>query len=263
MKKIRSVFTVKRKEFLTPNFIRVVFEMTNEQCKILANIREGSNNKIFIPPKGVELIYFPNKGVSLNSELVAMVRTYTNRKIDLVKKELTIDFATHGNVSPASAWAMYSKIGDPLGIAMKDTKRPLINKANHYLLVGDATAIPVIACILESLSADVCAKVILEVPTKDDEMIMCSMANVEIEWLHNYNPKKGSCLASKALAYQFENKNACNFVYCAAEYSTVKEVREYYRKTLNWATEMIYTCSYWKAGIAEGANGQVNHSLGR
>ncbi|WP_413534032.1 siderophore-interacting protein [Empedobacter brevis] len=254
MKIIRSIFTVKRKEFLTPNFIRVIFEMSDEQCKLLENIQEGSNNKIFIPPKGVGLIYFPNKEVSLNTSLTAKTRTYTNRKIDLRNKELTIDFVAHGTTSPASAWAISAKIGDPLGIAMKDVRKPLIGKADHYLLIGDATAIPVIAAILESLTAKVSVKVILEVPSKDDEIIMYSKAKVEIEWLHNSNPKMGSYLAKKAITHQFENKNAHNFVYCAAEYRTVKEVREYYRKTLNWDSDLIFTCSYWKAGSAEDFN---------
>ncbi|WP_300670523.1 siderophore-interacting protein [Soonwooa sp.] len=250
---VRSVFTVKRKEFLTPNFIRVIFEITDEQCKMLTNVQEGSNNKIFIPPKGVLPTYFPTKELNNNSELVAVMRTYTNRKIDLIQKELVIDFVAHGETGPASAWAINANIGAPLGIAMKEAGRPLVGEADDFLLVGDATALPVIASILENLPKDAHAKVILEVPTHEDEMPIFSAANIEVEWLHNPNPEKGSRLAVKALAHQFQNKDSVNFVYCAAEYSTVKEVREYFRKTLAWDSQLIYTSSYWKAGASEDA----------
>ena len=57
----------------------------------MANVKSGSNNKIFIPAE---------------EENVALIRTYTNRKIDLEEKELSIDFVAHGDNGPASAWAL-------------------------------------------------------------------------------------------------------------------------------------------------------------
>ena len=67
--KIRSVFRMKDKKFLTPHLIRTVFDIDDHQAELLAYVRSGSNNKIFIPHSAEE------HDVS--------VRTYTNRKIDL------------------------------------------------------------------------------------------------------------------------------------------------------------------------------------
>lgn len=84
-KKIRSVFTVKKKLLITPHFIRVVFHIGENQAELLANVKSGSNNKIFIPTE----------------ENSTVMRTYTNRKIDLEKHELSIDFVAHGDNGPA------------------------------------------------------------------------------------------------------------------------------------------------------------------
>jgi len=59
------------------------------------------------------------------------------------------------------AWALNSQIGDQLGVAMRTEPKELYPKdAEWYLLVGDATAIPVLRAILETLPASakgVCA----------------------------------------------------------------------------------------------------------
>ncbi|MGN0019990.1 MAG: siderophore-interacting protein [Sphingobacterium hotanense] len=109
----RYVFRVSHKEKLTPHYIRIKFRADEDidfnQCTL------GANNKIFIPPKGVSEVHFPEfdetKGewVHPSEELKPIVRTYTHRAIDPVTKEITIDFVNHGDNGPASAWAAKSK----------------------------------------------------------------------------------------------------------------------------------------------------------
>lgn len=236
-KKIRSVFNVKRKERLTPHFIRIIFEIKEDQVELLSNVKSGSNNKIFIPTE--------------NPESQGIVRTYTNRKIDLENKELSIDFVAHGDNGPASAWASKAQKGDTLGIGMKESTRPLVPEADSYLLVGDATALPVINAIVEQLPAGMKAKVLLETFGREDEMISCSAADIDLEWLHNPTPEKGSLLAEKAKQFKFPEKEQRKYVYVAAEYSTVKELRDYFRADISLDPRSIHAVSYWKAGESE------------
>ncbi|MDW9379240.1 siderophore-interacting protein [Chryseobacterium sp. JV558] len=235
-KKIRSAFIVKNKQYLTPHLIRVVFEINEHQIELLANVRSGSNNKIFVPAE--------EGGVPL-------IRTYTNRKIDLENRELSIDFVAHGDNGPASAWASQAKSGDSLEIGMKESTRPLIPDADFYLLAGDATALPIICAIAEQFPPYVTAKIILEVTDKDDELILCSAANISIEWLHNPHPEEGSRLAEVVKSVQFPSGVLKEYVYIAAEYATVQELRTHFKTTLQWDPHGLYICSYWKAGQAE------------
>lgn len=54
---IQAVLRVSRKEYLTPNFLRVF--LTGDAVPRFANTTVGMNNKILIPPKGVNEIHFP------------------------------------------------------------------------------------------------------------------------------------------------------------------------------------------------------------
>lgn len=237
-KKIRSVFTIKDKKFLTPHLIRIVLDIDDNQTELLANVQSGSNNKIFIPTvteKGSEPI----------------VRTYTNRKIDLENRELIIDFVSHGDNGPASAWALQVNNGDTLEVGMKESTRSLVPDADFYLLVGDATALPVICAILEQFPSYVTAKVLLEVHGKEDEIILCSAADISVEWLHNPQPEKGSRLAERAQQVEIPSGLLKRYIYIAAEYSTVRDLRSYFKVILNWDPNGLYACSYWKAGQAE------------
>ncbi|REC45309.1 siderophore-interacting protein [Chryseobacterium pennipullorum] len=235
--KIRSVFTVKNKKYLTPHLIRVVFEIDKSQSKLLANVRSGSNNKILIP--------------SAEREGNCLLRTYTNRKIDLENGELSIDFVAHGDEGPASWWALQAKEGDQLEIGMKESSRSLIPDADFYLLAGDATALPVISAIVEQFPSYVTAKVILEVPGKEDELVLCSAADISVQWLHNPHPQKGSELVTTVKSVAIPSDIQKKYIYIAAEYTSVRELRDYFRTILNWDPQGLYACSYWKAGQSE------------
>jgi len=240
-KKIRSVFSVKRKEYITPHFIRIIFDIKDYQAELLSHVKSGSNNKIFIP--------------TADPDSQNIVRTYTNRKIDLENKELSIDFVAHGDSGPASAWALRAQEGDFLGIGMKESTKPLVPEAESYLFVGDATALPVINAIAEQLPAGVNVKMLLETFGKEDEIISCSAANVDLEWLYNQTPEKGSLLAEKAREFKFSEKEQKKFIYVAAEYATVKSLRDYFKADPSFDPRSLYAVSYWKAGMSEDQAG--------
>ncbi len=236
-KKIRSVFTVKDKKYLTPHLIRVVFEINEEQLVWLSGVRSGSNNKLFI---------------STSDEEKPQVRTYTNRQIDLVAKELSIDFVHHGDDGLASTWAINAAVGDSLEIGMKESMRTLVPDAAHYLIAGDATALPVIAAILEQLPSGVKVKAFIEVATKEDELVLSTPADVDLEWIHNPHPEQGSVLAERVKAFEFDDNGLASYIYLAAEYDIIKTLRHYFRVEKYWNPKEMYACSYWKIGAKEG-----------
>lgn len=252
-KPLQVALTVNRKEYLTPHYIRVFLE--GDDVVKLADTTVGINNKILIPPYGINKVHFPEldsetgRWKPLPPEIAPIVRTYTHRGIDLTKKEVWVDFIAHGKEGAASAWAMEAQKGDVLGVMMKKGKKELYPAAEEYLLIGDATAIPVLAAILEDLPATAKGICLLEVHGKEDEQNLPTKAEIDFIWLHNPTPQKGSKLAEVCKTQSLPEKN--RFAYIAAEFTTVKTIRHYLRKEQGWQRNEVYAYSFWKSGKAE------------
>ena len=255
MEVARALFHLKKREFITPHFIRITLSGAPEDVSKLEACTIGVNNKIFIPPSGVDTVYFPEfdeekkEWLEQDPSVKPLVRTYTHRGIDVINNEIIIDFVNHGETGPASSWALNAAVGDPLGVAMKLGSSALYPEVDWYFLIGDATAIPVLGAIMESLPKDKQGTCILEVPTEADIQKLEMPENFNIEWIVNPHPEKGSNLAD--VARQVNIPDSTRFAYVAAEFSSVKELRTYFRKELQWTKEELYAYSYWKAGVAE------------
>lgn len=252
-KTIREVLKVTRKEYLTPHYIRVY--LTGNNISQFENTTIGVNNKIAVPPKGIHEIYFPeydyqtNQWKPLHETIRPSIRTYTHRGISLDTQEIWIDFVAHGDEGPASEWAIHAKKGDVLGVMMKYGKNELYSRADHYLLVGDATGIPVLGAILEDLPHTAKGICIIEVHGKEDEQTLETKADIEFIWLYNNQPHRGSQLSDTVKKINLPESS--RFGYVAAEFSSVKAIRNYLRKEKLWQREELYAYSYWKAGVAE------------
>lgn len=260
-KAIETELTVSRKEYITPNYIRVF--LTGNDVSLIANTTVGVNNKILIPPKGVNKIHFPEFDYDKMlwkpqpEEVRPSIRTYTHRGIDLENNEIWIDFVAHGDEGPASAWALDAKKGDLLGVLMKDGKTELYGKAENYLLVADATGIPVLAAILEDLPETAKGTCIIEVHGEEDQQDLQTLANIDFIWLYNEHPQLGSRLAEVVKQQLLPEVSRSGYV--AAEFSSVKEIRNYLRKEKQWKQEELYAYSYWKSGVAEDKSAMERH----
>lgn len=70
-------------------------------------------------------------------------------------------------------------------------------------------------------------------------------------WLHNRHPEQGSQLANTVKSLTLPTSEQSRFAYVASEFSSVKAIRHYLKKELDWSKDELYAFSYWKAGIAE------------
>lgn len=256
MQIIRNALRLKRKEFVTPHLVRITLE--GDGVQEYKDCTLGNNNKIFIPPAGVKEVHFKVYNEQTEEwyipgpELLPVVRTYTHRAIDLDKNEMVIDFVNHGENGPASRWANQAEVGYELGVAMKAQTKQIYPEADWYLLVGDATAIPVLSCILESFPATAKGVCVIEVHGEADEIKIETKGDFEFIWVHNSDPVSGSELADKVREIQIPEGN--KFGYIATEFRSVKAIREYLRNEKGWKKDEFYAYSYWKAGVAEDAS---------
>lgn len=255
----RGIFTLKERTYITPHYIRITLEGKDTQKFNRTTI--GANNKIFLAPEGCDQVYLPEfdaeKGqwVPMDEAIRPSVRTYTHRGINLETNELYVDFVAHGDEGPASKWAIQAPIGAQLGVAMGTEASELYPAAARYILVGDATAIPVLGAILEDLPAGAHVKAFIEVETEEDIQDLETKAQADIEWIINPTPGQHTLLAEKALTYiEEQGEMESKFAYVAAEFSNVKLLRNFLRKEKNWTKEELYAYSYWKFGKAENVS---------
>lgn len=249
---VQEVLHLKSKQYLSPRYIRVVLGGKVESFK---GATVGDNNKIYIPPHGDSKVHLKTFDPQTQGwiyppeELMPKIRTYTTRALDLERGELTIDFVDHGPHGPASQWAISAREGQELGVAMKLSKKELFPPRDHYVLVGDATAIPVLGVILEGLPPSARGHCIIEVHGPEEEQHLRTEAEIGFSWLHNPTPGRDSKLpqALKNIPLPEENR----FAFVACEYTSVKEIRQYLRKENQWSAQELYAFSYWKIGAAE------------
>jgi NADPH-dependent ferric siderophore reductase len=120
------------------------------------------------------------------------IRTYTARAVRQEDREVDVDIVLHGEGGPASRWATHAQPGDRLALLGPNARfggscggiefdasaaeRPL-------LLVGDETAVPAIASILERLPASARGEALLEVPHPDDRLPLVAPPGVTVTWL--------------------------------------------------------------------------------
>lgn len=88
-------------------------------------------------------------------------RDYTPRAYDPAKRELTIDFALHGD-GVASDWARRAVVGQRLVIGGPRGSMIVPTDYDWHLLAGDVTAVPAIARRLEELPTDARALVLVQ-----------------------------------------------------------------------------------------------------
>lgn len=246
------VAEVTRKEYITEHYVRVY--LYSPDVHLFKDTTIGDNNKIAVPPKGLNEIHFPtldenHQWIHPSKELAPSVRTYTHRGIDLEKNEIFIDFVDHGDGGPASRWVREAEVDSKLGVMMRAEGKELYPNVDWYFLIGDGTAIPVLSAILETLPATAKGVCIIEVHGKEDQQILETKADIEFKWVYNTEPLISSDLTK--VVKTIDIPETSKFGYVATEFSSVKEIRTYLRKEKGWSQQELYAYSYWKSGVAE------------
>lgn len=141
------------------------------------------------------------------------MRTYSVRSLHVTDAgtEVVIDFVLHlapGLTGPASLWASRAMVGDELlivgprrGRAERSGIEYAPAGASSVVLVGDETAAPAIARILEDAPRELRGIAFIEVPEAGDELSIDAPAGVEVHWLARGDAAHGLRLIPTVLDY--------------------------------------------------------------
>ena len=165
-----------------------------------------------------------------------VVRNYTVRRIDHARRRLDVDFALHGDIGPASAWAGTAEPGDRIGI-LSDGARYQPGDADWQLLVGDETALPAIASMLEGARTPV--RTLLEVKDEHDVLDLAR----EVTWLYR-SGSHGSRVVEALRTLPFPPGKP--YVWVAGESALATSVRRCLVNERGVDKQQIYFCGYWR-----------------
>lgn len=184
---------------LSPSMTRLVF--TGPDVGTLRTLAPDQRVKLLIPAVPGQPLVLPGTGDwrkavrDLPDAQRPLMRTYTIRNLRSALGEVDVDFVLHGETGPASAWATHAQPGDRLHMAAPNALftqdcggyewQPPAGM-QQVLLIGDETALPAIAGILEELarqSVPPQVQAYIEVPHGLDALQLTCPADAQVVWL--------------------------------------------------------------------------------
>ncbi|HKS11538.1 MAG TPA: siderophore-interacting protein [Pseudomonas sp.] len=277
---------------LSPALCRFVF--TGEDVRQMTTLGPDQRIKLFFPTPAGLPPDLPRDGTwqqarrDLPAEQLPPMRTYTIRALRQDVLEMDVDFVLHGATGPASAWASQARPGDRLQVVAPNLA--YANDPGGYewnppravrkvLLVGDETALPAIAGILEQLAwarPDLPVQAFIEVPSESDCIDLTHSPATHLHWLPRgllrCDHGQGMAHAVRELAdlpvnqqvvpvaleevdvdrqilwEQASGQRSDYYAWIAGESATVMDIRRYLIRERGLDRQMLTLMGYWRAG---------------
>lgn len=198
---------------LSPSFVRLVLGGPGLAEFGVEGPTWDQRIKLVVPAAGAELakaaeLEMGEDGwyqawLALPEERRGTMRTYTVRAVEGAGEDtvVVVDVVLHdGDGGPGEAWAARTAIGERALLVGPRKGRPFggIEFAPlpdaRLLLVGDETAVPAVAAILEQLPADATGVAYLEVPFAEDVQALHHPDGVQVIWLPRSPEPAGAAL---------------------------------------------------------------------
>ena len=170
----------------------------------------------------------------------AVARDYTPRRFDPAARELTLEFALHGD-GPAAEWAAQAQAGQRVTIGGPRGSFIIPIDYDWHLLVGDDTALPAITRRLEELPVGAQAIVVVQLDDAADRRSFQSAAAVQLQWLG-----KGESLVDAVRALQLPAGEG--YAWCAGEAGEMAALRRVLVEEKGHGRHAIRAAAYWKRG---------------
>lgn len=193
-------------------------------------------------------------------------RSYTLRAHDPERRTIDIDFVLHHDpstsnpdaVGPATRWAHRAEPGDTIGMfgpsasfARPVSLRTSIAAADWLLLVGDETALPAIAGVLESLPAGTRAIAYLEIADAAEEQHFDSKSDVMVHWLHRSGDRAGTGDRLVSAVRNATLPAGSMFAWLAGEATAVRALRRHLVDERGVDKRSIDFTGHWRLRLSE------------
>ncbi|MFF1387717.1 siderophore-interacting protein [Rhodococcus erythropolis] len=182
-----------------------------------------------------------------------LARAYTVRRYDPQTRELDVDFVVHGD-GVATTWARDASPGDRMHIAGPSVSQGLPEDYENLLAVGDETALPAIARLLEELPADARGHVFVEIADSAHIQSVRELSGVSVTWLPREGVEPGATTLLLDAVSAVEWSDGRVFAWLAGEQATVRSLRRHLIRDRGIVKTDIDFTGYWKRGGAVRAD---------
>jgi NADPH-dependent ferric siderophore reductase len=247
----RRDLVVVRVEDVTPRYRRVVFGGGDLARGFpIARFAPGDHVKLYFPhpATGVITSYRDAAGPGeeqdweLDGPGEVVRRDYTPRAFDARAGELTIEFVLHEH-GVAGRWAARAEPGDRLVAIGPRAHRLLPDDFRCYLAIGDASAIPSIARVLEEAPDGAVVTAVIEVADARERQPLGG-AGREVRWV-------GPGELEAAVRTLELPDPAGLFVFAAGEAGLMRPLRRWARHEVGLPKRQVVVDGYWKRGAAD------------
>ncbi|WP_201316584.1 siderophore-interacting protein [Dyella sp. EPa41] len=242
---------VLRTERITPHMQRVVFG--GDALRGFHSASPDDHTKLFFPNRAGQLV-LPTHGQGRlefpQGVEPSPMRDYTPRRYDAEANELTVDFVLHGD-GPAATWAEQAQPGQRIGAGGPRGSFMVADDFDHYVMIGDETALPAVSRWLEELPYGAQAIVLMEIPGSADRQKLESRARVDFTWLERDNIDAATSQLLEHALRHLPTPSGDTFWWIAAESSRARRMRQYLSDERNVPKEWLRATGYWKAGENE------------
>jgi NADPH-dependent ferric siderophore reductase len=183
-------------------------------------------------------------------------RRYTVRAADPAAATIVVDMVVHGD-GPGARWAAGAAPGDSLD-AIGPRGAIVVDKAaDWHLFVGDETALPGMAAMIESLPPQVPGAMIVELPKRAEghEPEVGSDSDVQVTWIERGDAEPGDADRLVAAAAHVTLPSGRGRAYVAGEMKVVRAVATAL-VARGLERDQISTKSYWRRGEANASHGE-------
>lgn len=182
-------------------------------------------------------------------------RVYTIRRIDVEAGEIDIDFVLHeGDEMPGARFGREARPGALVG--MTGPGGGNLPPASHYVFLGDETALPAIARMLEELPPDARAKAFVEIADHSERQELAPRPGIELQWLSREGRPAGSTtlLADSLRALEpakwEDDPYVWPYVWAGCEHAAARGIRGYLKSERRLAKQRYLVAAYWRRGQA-------------
>ncbi len=233
---------------LSDSFLRVT--VRGEGLAAYDDLRPADAFKLLLPPQGDR--DFADAQLGEDGLLYGLegrrpvLRAFTVRGFDAGALRLTFDVLIHPGHT--LSWLRDAMAGDPVGVAGMRVDFVQGEDIDQHVLIGDASALPAIATILDSLAPGTPATIALAVDHPSDRHLIRERRGAHISWVDGGSPAGQDSPLFEAVRGLARPEGRLQAWVCA-ETAVTRQVRAHLLDSWRIPRSDLHAAAYWRAGV--------------